>query len=327
MKKNQLIIGGSILCVILLFFMLIYRSSGGKSYEGDSQISIRVETGINLPKVYLDSLLMLVDLYQMDGIAFTQSSVSVFTSEVDSQSIQCPVSGMNQFRSKFSGGFYTFTARQEDLRTMQSNPAQFVGVFSNTCPLPDQNANIMVHCDRDSSGMFKAVWSVATIKSMVAQALKSSRFVKIYFTTGEGAVTIVQGGQVGNGPVGNGPSGNGPGGNGPGGNGPGDSGGGNDPGSCTSASVNAQINLQTGLPNIFSWNEQDGFTYDFSLTCLRGDCENALSVYESNVIGGNVEVRASWAQSSEIEYLATLTVKCNGKVVKVVKSTVQIRCS
>ena len=326
MKKNQLIIGGSILCVILLFFMLIYRSSGGKSYVGDSQISIRVETGINLPKVYLDSLLILVDLYENDGIEFTQSAVSIFSSAVDSQSIQCPISGMNQFRSKFSGGFYTFTARQEDLRTMQSNPSQFVGVFSNTCPLPDRNANIMVHCDRDSSGMFKAVWSVATIKSMVAQALKSSRFVKIYFTMGEGAVTIVQGGQVGNGPVGNGPSGNGPGGNGPGGNGPGDSGGGNDPGSCTSASVNAQINLETGLPNIFSWNEQDGFTYDFSLTCLQ-NCDNALSVYESNVIGGKVEVRASWAQTAEIEYLATLTVKCNGKVVKVVKSTVQIRCS
>lgn len=327
MKKSQLIIVGSILCVILLFFMLIYRSSGGKSYVGDSRISIRVETGINLPKVYLDSLLILVDLYDNDGIEFTQSAVSVFSSALDSQSIQCPISGMNQFRSKFSGGFYTYTTRQEDLRTMQSNPSQFVGVFSNTCPLPDRNANIMVHCDRDSSGMFKAVWSVATIKSMVAQALKSSRFVKIYFTTGEGAVTIEQGGTGGNGSGGNVPGVNGTGGNGTGGNGPGESGGDNDPGSCTSASVNAQINLETGLPNIFSWNEQDGFTYDFSLTCVRGDCENALSVYESNVIGGNVEVRASWAQSSEIEYLATLTVKCNGKVVKVVKRTVQIRCS
>ena len=323
MKKNQLIIGGSILCVILLFFMLIYRSSGGKSYEGDSQISIRVETGISLPKVYLDSLLMLVDLYQMDGIAFTQSSVSVFTSAADSQSIQCPVSGMNQFRSKFSGGFYTFTARQEDLRTMQSNAAQFVGAFSNTCPLPDQNANIMVHCDRDSSGMSKAVWSVATIKSMVAQALKTSRYLKIYFTTGEGKVSIEPGGQDGTGPGGGGSGGNGPGGNGPGGGGS----GGDDPGSCTSASVNAQINLQTGLPNIFSWNEQDGFTYDFSLTCVRGDRETALSVYRSDVTGGKVEVEASWAQSSEKEYLATLTVKCNGKVVKVVKSTVQILCS
>ena len=125
MKKNNIIIIiGSIICVVLLFFMLIYRSSGGKSYVGDSQISIRVESGITLPKVYLDSLLTLVDLYQNDGVEFTQSTVSVFSSAVDSQSIECPISGMNQFRSKFSGGFYTFTARQEDIRTMQLNQAQ-----------------------------------------------------------------------------------------------------------------------------------------------------------------------------------------------------------
>jgi len=323
MKKNQLIIGGSILCVVLLFFMLIYRSSGGKSYVGDSQISIRIETGINLPKVYLDSLLTLVDLYQNDGVEFTQSAVSVFSSAVDSQSIQCPISGMNQFRSKFSGGFYTFTARQEDMRTTQLNPAQFVSVFSKTCPLPDQNANLLVHCDRDSSGMFKAVWSVTTIKSMVAQLFKSSRYVKIYFTTGTGKVNI----QTPQGDTPGGYGGNEGGGNGVnGGDDVGGNGGGDGAGSCTSESVNAQINLETGLPNVFSWNEQEGFTYDFSLSCLQ-NCDNALSVYESNVIGGNVEVRASWAQTAEIEYLATLTVKCNGKVVKVIKSTVQIRCA
>jgi hypothetical protein len=323
MKKNQLIIGGSILCVILLFFVLIYRSSGGKSYEGDSQISIRVESGITLPKVYLDSLLTLVDLYQNDGVEFTQSAVSVFSSAVDSQSIECPISGMNQFRSKFSGGFYTFTARQEDIRTMQLNPAQFVSAFSKTCPLPDQNASLLVHCDSDSSG-FKAAWSVNTIKSLVAQLLKTSRYVKIYFTTGAGKVNIqtpqgdTPGGYVGNGGGENG---------GNGGEDVGGNDGGDGAGSCTSESVNAQINLETGLPNVFSWNEQEGFTYDFSLTCLRGDRETALSVNRSNVIGGKVEVEASWAQSSEKEYLATLTVKCNGKVVKVVKSTVQIRCA
>jgi hypothetical protein len=314
MKKNQIIIIGSIICVVLLFFMLIYRSSGGKSYLGDSQISIRVESGITLPKVYLDSLLTLVDLYQNDGVEFTQSAVSVFSSAVDSQSIECPISGMNQFRSKFSGGFYTFTARQEDIRTMQLNPAQFVSAFSKTCPLPDQNASLLVHCDNDSSG-FKAAWSVNTIKSLVAQLLKTSRYVKIYFTTGTGKVNIQtpQVGNVGNGgePAPSRPTSPPP----------------LPPFSCTSESVNAQINLETGLPNVFSWNEQEGFTYDFSLTCLRGDRETALSVNRSNVIGGKVEVEASWAQSSEKEYLATLTVKCNGKVVKVVKSTVQIRCA
>jgi hypothetical protein len=318
MKKNQIIIIGSIICVLLLFFMLIYRSSGGKSYLGDSQISIRVESGITLPKVYLDSLLTLVDLYQNDGVEFTQSAVSVFSSAVDSQLIECPISGMNQFRSKFSRGFYTFTARQEDIRTMQLNPAQFVSAFSKTCPLPDQNASLLVHCDNDSSG-FKAAWSVNTIKSLVAQLLKTSRYVKIYFTTGTGKVNIQTppDGNDGNGGVNGGNEGEDVGGND----------GGDGAGSCTSESVNAQINLETGLPNVFSWNDQEGFTYDFSLTCLRGDRETALSVNRSNVIGGKVEVEASWAQSSEKEYLATLTVKCNGKVVKVVKSTVQIRCA
>ncbi|MFM7594826.1 MAG: hypothetical protein ACKO4Y_01465 [Flavobacteriales bacterium] len=322
MKKNQLIIGGSILCVILLFFVLIYRSSGGKSYEGDSQISIRVETGISLPKVYLDSLLMLVDLYQKDGIAFMQSSVSVFTSAVDSQSIQCPVSGMNQFRSKFSGGFYTFTARQADLRTMRSNAAQFVGAFSNTCPLPDKNANIMVHCDRDSSGMFKAVWSVATIKSLVTQALKTSRFVKIYFTTGEGKVPIEPGGQVGNGPGGGGSGGGGSGGNGPGGGGS----GGDDPGSCTSESVKTELSLIKGAPNTFSWIPQEGFTYDFSLSCADGNCAKALSVNETDVQGGKYDQYASYDEATEISYLATLTVRCNGKTVKKIQKYFTIRC-
>ena len=313
MKKNQLIIGGSILCVILLFFVLIYRSSGGKSYEGDSQISIRVETGISLPKVYLDSLLMLVDLYQKDGIAFMQSSVSVFTSAVDSQSIQCPISGMNQFRSKFSGGFYTFTARQEDLRTMQSNPSQFVGVFSNTCPLPDRNANIMVHCDRDSSGMFKAVWSVATIKSMVAQALKTSRFVKIYFTTGEGAV-VPPGPTPPVPPVGvpPGPTPPVP---------PVD-----DPGSCTSESVKTELSLSKGAPNTFSWIPQEGFTYDFSLSCADGNCAKALSVNETDVQGGKYDQYASYDEATEISYLATLTVRCNGKFVKKIQKYFTIRC-
>ena len=178
-----------------------------------------------------------------------------------------------------------------------------------------------MHCDNYSSG-FKAAWSVDTIKSKVAQLLKTSRYVKIYFTTGTGKVNIQtpHGHTPGVHVVNNG----------------GDNGGnegedevGNDgeEGSCTSESVNAQINLETGLPNIFSWNDQEGFTYDFSLSCTRGDRETALSVNRSNVIGGKVEVEASWAQSSEKEYLATLTVKCNGKVVKVVNRTVQIRCS
>jgi len=310
MKKNQIIIIGSIICVVLLFFMLIYRSSGGKSYLGDSQISIRVESGITLPKVYLDSLLTLVDLYQNDGVEFTQSTVSVFSSSVDSQSIECPISGMNQFRSKFSGGFYTFTARQEDIRTMQLNPAQFVSAFSKTCPLPDQNASLLVHCDNDSSG-FKAAWSVNTIKSLVAQLLKTSRYVKIYFTTGTGV--IIQTPPVG--PVPQGPVG-------PVGPVSGDL------GSCNASSVEADvINFQACRPNVFSWIHQEGFNYDFSLTCVEGSDENAISVNQSDVQGGNVNVLATYIQATDKRYVAKVSVKCNGKVIKVIKKDrVYISC-
>ena len=85
MKKNQIIIIGSIICVVLLFFMLIYRSSGGKSYVGDSQISIRVESGITLPSSDTDSTALdngtygppnTLDIY---GYGFFSNSTNVFT--------------------------------------------------------------------------------------------------------------------------------------------------------------------------------------------------------------------------------------------------------
>ena len=180
MKKNQLIVLGIGLSVLLLFFMLIFKSAKGRYYQGDSQISIRVETGIKLPKVYLDSLLELVSLYEGTGtpIPYTQSSVSVFTSATDSLVVSCPISGLNQFRTLFSDNFYSFTDREDDLRTMRLNADQFVGSFANNCPLPDKNAPIIVHCYKDSSNsdrkMYIAEFSVATIKALVAKALAAN---------------------------------------------------------------------------------------------------------------------------------------------------------
>lgn len=318
MKKNQIVIIGIVLSVILLFFMIIYRSSNGKDYAGDTQISIRVENGIKLPKVYLDSLLTLVALYDIDGTLYTQSTVSVFKSETDSVNISCPVSGMNQFRRIFSNNFYTYTERESDLRNMQLNPALYVEGFSNTCTLNDAKV-IRVHCSMDSTtgGGHKAEWSVNTIKTMVLNQLKANsaggRYIRIYFTTGIGVTTEPASGVSGvsvNPPGGTPP---------PGGNPPADL--------CKSSAVDAQFSFEKGLPNVFSWNEQEGFTYDFSLSCKRGDCETSLSKNMSNVGGGVVEVEASYAQATEKEYLATLTVRCNGKVVKTITKIVQLVCA
>jgi hypothetical protein len=337
MKKNHLIIIGIGLSVLLLLFMLIYRSSNGKDYIGDTQISIRVETGIKLPKVYLDSLLELVSLYEGTGtpIPYTQSSVSVYTSEIDSLVVSCPISGLNQFRTIFSNNFYSYIDREDDMRTMRLNADQFVGSFANNCPLPDKDAYIIVHCSLDSSNgdgkMYIADYSVATIKALVAKALAanmtSSNYIKIYFTTGEGKVDIPEGPYKGkdkgpkkgpgdeiiDGPV-NGPV-----------NEPVPEPEGEKP--CKAKDVDAQILLQRGNPNVFSWNDQPGFTYDFTLVCFDGNCEAALRVNQTNVTGGIVNVEAAFAQATDIIYTATLIVKCKGKVVKKVTKNVKIVCA
>ena len=336
MKKNHLIIIGIGLSVLLLLFMLIYRSSNGKDYIGDTQISIRVETGIKLPKVYLDSLLELVSLYEGTGtpIPYTQSSMSVYTSEIDSLVVSCPISGLNQFRTIFSNNFYSYIDREDDMRTMRLNADQFVGSFANNCPLPDKNANIIVHCSIDSSDgkMYIAELSVATIKALVAKALAanmtSSNYIKIYFTTGEGKVDIPEGPEGPKGPDDGQNDGQNNGQNNGQNDGQDDGNDGQDDEKpCKANDVNAQISLQRGNPNVFSWNEQPGFTYDFTLVCFDGNCEAALRVNQTNVSGGIVNVEAAFAQATDIIYTATLIVKCKGKVVKKVTKNVKIVCA
>jgi len=314
MKKNHIVIIGIVLSVILLFFMIIYSSSNGKDYVGDTQISIRVENGIKLPKVYLDSLLTLVALYDIDASQYTQSTVSVFKSETDSVNISCPVSGMNQFRRIFSKNFYTYTERASDLRNMQLNPALYVEGFSNTCTLNDAKV-IRVHCSLDSAadGGHKAEWSVNTIKTMVLNQLKANsaggRYIRIYFIKGIGEVPPIQRdttkinvrfhNKTNEHPE----------------------------DECKSSDVDAEISLLKGAPNTFSWNTQPGFTYDFSLTCCAGDCGIALSpVYEFDVASGHKSIYASWDEVDNIKYLATLTIKCNGKAIKKITKIVTLKC-
>jgi uncharacterized membrane protein YgcG len=330
MKKNQIVVIGIAASVVLLFFMLIYRSSGGKSYDGDTNIEIRIQTGIVLPKSYTDSLLELVNLYFLsDNSSYTQSSVSVYNSAVDFEEVACPKSGMNQLRSLFSNNFYTFAARSADLTNMRVNQAQYVGSFSKTCPVPDQNA-ILVQCTLDKeSQSHRAAMSVSKIKSQIADALKAStvegaRQIKLYFITGvlsDGPIKEPPGGGGGGGQGGQGGNGGYGGDNNGGGNGP------QPEPPVKVEAVNTQLSFQKGLPNVFTWNEQPGYTYDFSLVLHEGDKESALSVYRSDVSGGSVEVEASYAQATEKMYLATLTVKLNGKVKKTLSKVVRLVCA
>jgi hypothetical protein len=99
-------------------------------------------------------------------------------------------------------------------------------------------------------------------------------------------------------------------------------------GGCKKRNVSAsEITFESGLPNVFSWIEDEGMTYDFSLKCTAGNCDTGLNVSKTNVSGGQVEVRASYEESTEKKYTATLVIKCGGKVLKTLTKTVKIVCA
>jgi len=264
-------------------------------------------------------LLELVNLYFLsDNSSYTQSSISMYTSALDFEEVACPKSGMNRFRSLFSSNFYTYAARSTDLTNMRLNQAQYVGSFSKTCPIPDQNA-ILVECVlNEGSQSHTAAMSVSLIKSKIADALKAStddgaRQIKLYFVTNK--IVIDE-------PIDDDPDKP---------NKPvkpriGDDEEPPQPPVKVEA-LNTQLSFQKGLPNVFSWNEQEGYTYDFSLVCSEGECESALTVNRSDVIGGSIDVEASYAQATEKMYTATLTVKLNGKVKKNISKKVRLVCA
>jgi hypothetical protein len=89
----------------------------------------------------------------------------------------------------------------------------------------------------------------------------------------------------------------------------------------------SHITFEQGLPNIFSWEEDEGHTYDFYLKCNKGYCENALNIIEKNVLGGKVEIRASFQESTEKLYEATLIIKSGGRTIKTITKIVKLTCS
>jgi hypothetical protein len=207
---------------------------------------------------------------------------------------------------------------------------QFSSSFTNNCSLPNEVA-IKIGCSLDSSsGFYTPEFSVREIKEMVKRSLfnNSEKVIHIHFTTGESAGIPVEGNDGGDGQGGaEGPTGK------PGG-----------PGgvivdqgpigettpvvvNCKASDVATSISFTAGLPNVFTWTEQDGFTYDFSISCTQGDCSTGLSYRRENVSGGSIDVEASYEQATEKKYTATLTIKCNGKVLKSITKVVKLLCA
>jgi hypothetical protein len=325
MKKNQLILIGTVGVVLLLFFMLIYRSSGGYDNLPDSSISIRIQEGVKLPQSYSDSLLELLDIYESETAVktFSQSKLLVYKSDGTSIEIAAPISGMNQLRSVFSSSFYTYEERKADMLLLKQNSTQLVSYFRNNANLPSGDAAIKISCKKDSTGAYQPVESVKKIKEIVKSKIVAGETeISIYFTSEQLAPPTIDE------PMDNpkapeddfGPGKT---------QRPDNDGGDDEPETivCKAADVKTEISFEPGLPNVFSWTEQPGYTYDFTLSCARGDCSTGLSVNRSNVVGGSTEVQASYEEATEKKYTAILTVKCNGKVLKTIQKTVKLVCA
>ena len=335
MKKNQIIVLGVIISILLLFFMLIFSSKDGKSYLEDTEISIKIDSPITLQKAYSDSFLQLVDLYlNQDADLYSQSSVLFYQNNTsDPLQIACPKSPLNKLRTVFSENFYNYEARKNDLAAMKGNPPEYLENFVKTSQSNTYDS-IYIKCNKDdTTGEYLAEYSIKSIKDMIRERITKNSFkIIIVFTTKASSVIDEPGDTVSVGPktpVGPGgkdepqpPVGR----------------GGKDEPQPPVVEVEeppkapklkpVSISFESGLPNVFSWNTQDGYTYDFSLKCNRGDCSTGISVVENDVSNGSVSVRASFKESTDKLYEATLTVKLNGKVVKTItKKDVRILCA
>ena len=334
MKKNQIIALGVIISIFLLFFMLIFRSKDGKSYLEDTEISIKIDSPITLQKAYSDSFLQLVDLYlNQDADLYSQSSVLFYQNNTsDPLQIACPKSPLNKLRTVFSENFYNYEARKNDLAAMKGNPPEYLENFVKTSQSNTYDS-IYIKCNKDdTTGEYLAEYSIKSIKDMIRERITKNSFkIIIVFTTKASSVIDEPGDTVSVGPktpvgpggkdeskqvpqppVGRGETVEPP----------------PPPGPKAPELKPVSISFEAGLPNVFSWNTQDGYTYDFSLKCNRGDCSTGKSVVENDVSNGSVSVRASFKESTDKLYEATLTVKLNGKVVKTItKKDVRILCA
>lgn len=306
MKKNQIILIGVSASVLLLFFMIVFKSDKDHAFLGTSKISIYVENGGNLSNS--ESLLQLIDIYSDASlpVKFTQTELDVYQSG-SALNISSNARGMAKFRSFFNENFYTYDDRLKDLEEFKKESAEYLQTCKSTSEIP-KNADIEVDISNGELSL-----SYEQIKDSVKILLTGfKRDIVIVFKTtvasgGSGGGAFVNTGAVGVDKPGYSPVGSG-------------KVSGNDV--TTSA-----ISFEPGLPNVFSWTEDEGMTYDFTLKCEAGDCSTGLSVSKSNVSGGRVDVQASYAESTEKKYKVTLVIKSGGKILKTITKTVKILCS
>jgi hypothetical protein len=98
------------------------------------------------------------------------------------------------------------------------------------------------------------------------------------------------------------------------------------PNECNVSSLDPGLSFDPGNPNVFSWNEQEGYTYHFELFCSKGDCDGAISI-STSVTGGRKSVTASYDDVTEKKYTCILTVSCGSKSKKFQKKDIRLSCS
>jgi hypothetical protein len=317
MKKNQIILIGILASLLFLFFMLVYKSDNDHSFSGESKISIYVENGISLPNS--DSLIQLIDLYSPVGITesvpFTQSSLNIYANGVP-QEISSNPSGLAKLRNFFNSKFYTYDDRISDINEMYSNQSEYSNTLRSTSSPVPTNVDISIKISEGKPSMFH-------------KRLKDSIAVLLAGQKKDVIVAIVNGeSKVGSEPLPiseppvdpiSPPISNPP-------RDPKPPRGPQPPISKMPNIVTSEISFTSGNPNKFDWIRQDGFTYDFSLSCSSANCEESVSYNESDV-SEMVKIKASYDESSGKSYTAILTIRYNGKVVKTISKKVRLFCS
>ena len=325
MKKNQIILIGVLSSILFLFFMLVYKSDKEHTFSGESKISIYVGNGINLPNS--DSLRYLINVFSAEAIGtpqdFTQTTLDIYTNGTPEEISSRPT-GIAKLRNFFSSNYYTFEDRVSDINEMHAGVSEYSNKLKSTSSPAPTNTDIVVYMNGE--GILSLSYS--KLKDSITSLLNGQKRDLI--------ISVVTNGTGGKGATGDiyedpeGPKSP---------KDPKDPEVSKDPkvpklpkdppgGGCKKNNVlTSEITFEPGLPNIFSWVENEGMTYEFSLKCAQGNCETGLSVTKSNVSGGQVEIRASYEESTEKKYIATLTIKCDGKVLKTITKTVKIVCA
>ncbi len=322
MKKNQIILIGVLSSILFLFFMLVYKSDKEHTFSGESKISIYVENGITLPNS--DSLRYLINVFSVEAIGtpqdFTQTSLDIYTNGTPEEISSRPT-GIAKLRNFFSSNFYTFEDRVSDINEMHAGVSEYSSKLKSTSSPAPTNIDIIVYINGE--GILSLPYS--KLKDSINFLLNGQKRDLIISVVTNGTGDIYEDPEEPKSPKD-----------------PKDPEVPKDPkdpkvpklpkdppgGGCNKNNVStSDITFEPGLPNVFSWVEDEGMTYDFSLKCVQGNCETGLSVNKLDVSGGQVEVRASYEESTEKRYTATLVIKCGGKVLKTITKTVKIVCA